>query len=60
MSRRGRTLPITCKPSSKIGAPTPVGKVRPVLTVVPEESDDHDDRPGGMAAGATAAGSTGR
>src|SRR5689334_1844140 len=35
MSERGRTLPITCKPSSKIGAPTPVGKVRPVLTIVP-------------------------
>jgi len=35
MRWRGRTLPITCKPSSKIGAPTPVGKVRPVLTIVP-------------------------
>src|SRR3954464_15341677 len=31
----GPTLPFTCKPSSKIGAPTPVGRVRPVLTVVP-------------------------
>src|SRR5258705_13860294 len=29
--------------SSKIGAPTPVGKVRPVLSVVPEESDSRDD-----------------
>jgi Transposase, Mutator family len=35
----GRTLPITCMPSSKIGAPTPVGKVRPLLTVVAEGSD---------------------
>lgn len=26
-------------PSSKIGAATPVGKVRPLLTVVPEGSD---------------------
>jgi hypothetical protein len=25
-------------PSSKVGAPTPVGKVRPVLTVVPDDS----------------------
>ncbi len=43
MSERGRTLPITCKPSSKIGAPTPVGKVRSVLTVVPGAAgaDDH-------------------
>jgi hypothetical protein len=39
MRWRGRTLPITCKPSSKIGAPTPVGKVRPVLTIVPGGSD---------------------
>ena len=31
-----------CKPSSKIGAPMPVGKVRPVLTVVCEESDGGD------------------
>src|SRR5215207_8119627 len=44
MSWRGRTLPITCKPSSKIGAPTPVGKVRPVLTVVPGAAED--DGPG--------------
>src|SRR5919199_2910360 len=29
-------------PSSKTGAATPVGKVRPVLTVVPEKSDDRD------------------
>src|SRR5215207_2801938 len=42
--RRGRTLPITCKPSSKIGAPTPVGRVRPVLTVVPGAADADDPR----------------
>jgi hypothetical protein len=34
---------VISQPSSKIGAPTPVGKVRPVLSVVPEESDSHDD-----------------
>src|SRR5215207_3436831 len=44
MTEEGRTLPITCKPSSKIGAPTPVGKVRPVLTVVPGASDADDPR----------------
>src|SRR6478609_1308645 len=50
MTKEGRTLPITCKPSSKIGAPTPVGKVRPVLTVVPGAADADDTRrPGGMA-----------
>src|SRR6188472_4140931 len=53
MSRRVRTLPITCKPSSKIGAPTPVGKVRPVLTEVPEESNSHDDHAVGPAASST-------
>ncbi len=42
MSERGRTLPTTCKPSSKIGAPTPVGKVRPVLTVVAGAAEDDD------------------
>src|SRR6185312_1467484 len=47
MSGRGRTLPITCMPSSKIGAPTPVGKVRPVLTVVPGAGEDDDSRWGG-------------
>jgi hypothetical protein len=59
MTEEGRTLPITCKPSSKIGAPTPVRKVRPVLTVVPEESDSHDDHPGGDNPGGPAAGATG-
>ena len=44
MTEEGRTLPITCKPSSKIGAPTPVGKVRPVLTVVPGAADADDPR----------------
>src|SRR5688500_11908602 len=53
MSRRSRTLPSTFKPSSKIGAPTPVGKVRPVLTVVCEESDSHDDHVVGPVAGST-------
>jgi transposase-like protein len=33
--------------SSKIGAPTPVGKVRPVLSVVPEEFNSHDDHTSG-------------
>jgi transposase-like protein len=44
MTKEGRTLPITCKPSSKIGAPTPFGKVRPVLTVVPGAADADDPR----------------
>jgi transposase-like protein len=44
MTVEGRTLPITCKLSSKIGAPTPVGKVRPVLTVVPGAADADDPR----------------
>src|SRR5215208_5179546 len=44
MTEEGRTLPITCNPSSKIGAPTPVGKVRPVLTVVPGAADADDPR----------------
>jgi transposase-like protein len=44
MTVEGRTLPITCKHSSKIGAPTPVGKVRPVLTVVPGAADADDPR----------------
>jgi hypothetical protein len=45
MTRRGRTLPVISQtqPSSKIGAPTPVGKVRPVLSVVAEESHGPDD-----------------
>ena len=43
-------LPITRKPSSKIGAPTPVGRVRPVLTVVPGAADaDEPRRPDGVA-----------
>jgi hypothetical protein len=47
MTERGRTLPITCKPSSKIGAPTPAGKVRPLLTVVPGAADADDPRGAG-------------
>src|SRR5829696_2653124 len=50
MRERGRTLPITCKPSSKVGAPTPVGKVRPVLTVVPGAADADDTRRDGGTA----------
>jgi transposase-like protein len=54
MTRRGRTLPVISQPSSKIGAPTPVGKVRPVLSVVPEEPNDRDDHtPGGGTAPAS-------
>jgi hypothetical protein len=35
--KKGRTLPIILKvPQAKAGAPTPVGKVRPMLSVVPE------------------------
>jgi hypothetical protein len=35
--KEGRTLLIILKvPQVKAGAPTPVGKVRPMLTVVPE------------------------
>src|SRR3954469_17526658 len=50
MTEEGRTLPITCKPSSKIGAPTPVGRVRPVLTVVPGAAAADDPcRPDGVA-----------
>src|SRR3954454_14194066 len=47
---RGRTLPIILRPSSKAGAPTPVGRVRPVLTVVPGAADAADPRrPDGVA-----------
>src|SRR5918995_830524 len=44
MTWRGRTLPVILRPSSKIGAPTPVGKVRPVLTVVPGAVEVDDTR----------------
>src|SRR5689334_25395223 len=44
MTEEGRTLPIILRPSSKIGAPTPVGRVRPVLTVVPGAADADDPR----------------
>src|SRR5689334_23568348 len=44
MTEEGRTLPIILRPSSKIGAPTPVGRVRPVLTVVPGVAGADDPR----------------
>src|SRR6188472_3837738 len=44
MTWRGRTLPVILRRSSKIGAPTPVGRVRPVLTVVPGAVDADDAR----------------
>src|SRR3954468_7755619 len=40
-------------PSSKAGAPTPVGKVRPMLTVVPGQSADLEERPAGAAGGSS-------
>src|SRR3954464_859994 len=40
-------------PSSKAGAPTPVGKVRPMLTVVPGESAGGEERPAGAADGSS-------
>jgi hypothetical protein len=40
---RGRTFPkITRRLSSMTGAPTPVGKVRPMLTVVPGATGGDD------------------
>src|SRR3954466_6147419 len=50
MTRRGRTLPIILKGSSKTGAPTPAGRGRPVLTAVPGVAGGADDpRPAGVA-----------
>src|SRR5256885_65465 len=43
MTRRVVPSRSSCRHSSKTGAPTPVGKVRPVLTVVPGEFDGRDD-----------------
>src|SRR3954469_19332794 len=40
-------------PSSKAGAPTPVGKVRPMLTVVPGQSADLEERPVGATDGSS-------
>ena len=40
----GRTLPVILRLSSKAGAPTPAGRVRPVLTVVPGTGDAEDPR----------------
>jgi len=42
MNWRGRTLPVILRLSSKTGGPTPVGRVRPVLTVVPGAVDEND------------------
>src|SRR5947209_3880915 len=49
MTRRVVPSRSSCRSSSKAGAPTPVGKVRPVLTVVSGEFDGCDDcaSPGG-------------
>ena len=44
MTWRGRTLPVILRLSSKTGAATLVGKVRPVLTVVPGAADADDAR----------------
>jgi hypothetical protein len=42
--REGRTLPIILKvPQAKAGVPPPVGKVRPVLSVVPSECNGLDE-----------------
>ena len=51
--RRGRTLPIILRSSSKAGEPTPVGKVRPMLSVVSEESDSRDQRAAADTAGSS-------
>jgi hypothetical protein len=44
MTWRGRTLPVILRLSSKTGAATLVGKVRPVLTIVPGAVDADDLR----------------
>src|SRR3954454_25154100 len=44
MSVEGSYPPDHLQASSKIGAPTPVGRVRPVLTVVPGAADADDPR----------------
>jgi hypothetical protein len=46
---RGRTLPVILRLSSKTGAATLVGRVRPVLTVVPGVADADDLRRGGSS-----------
>src|SRR5919198_4450094 len=49
--KEGRTLPIILKvPQAKAGAPTPVGKVRPMLSVVPEPGAE-DVRTGSVRLG---------
>src|SRR5919107_3212608 len=49
MTVEGSYPPDHLQASSKIGAPTPVGRVRPVLTVVPGAADADDRRPAGGA-----------
>ncbi len=49
MTWRGRTLPVILRLSSKTGAGTLVGRVRPVLTVVPGVSDADDAHGGGSS-----------
>ena len=50
MTVEGSYPPDHLQASSKIGAPTPVGRVRPVLTVVPGVADADDPRrPDGVA-----------
>src|SRR4051794_10929010 len=49
MTWRGRTLPVILRLSSKTGAGTLVGRVRPVLTVVPGVADADDPRRGGSS-----------
>src|SRR3954454_16320254 len=50
MAVEGSYPPDHLQASSKIGAPTPVGRVRPVLTVVPGAADADDPRrPDGVA-----------
>src|SRR3954449_2956027 len=49
MTEEGSYPPDHLQASSKIGAPTPVGRVRPVLTVVPGAADADDPRRDGVA-----------
>jgi hypothetical protein len=46
-SGEGRTLPVIFSVSSQIGAPTPVGRVRPVLNLVPAASSEEAAQLGG-------------
>jgi hypothetical protein len=49
MTWRGRTLPVILRLSSKTGAATLVGRVRPVLTVVAGAADADDADGGGCS-----------